>query len=453
MPDALRRRPAPTTGLAALAAGRAPGRGARRRSDRLRRGGVRVRPAARRRRTSRPSTSPCRCTTRRRRRRPAWSRDAAAAWVDAGSPTTLAHWRARLARVPIELPRGAARSPTACAPRSAGSSSTATGRASSPARAATGAPGSATARSPARRWPRWASPTRRAPSCAGMRPFQLPDGRVPCAVDRHGIDQAVEHDSHGQLVWGVVETFRLTGDRDLLRRAVAARARGGRRHRVAARPAHDRRVSRQRRLRPAAGVDQPRGLRLASRPLVLGRFLRRARARRRRRRRGRARRRRRRGAHRRAARRDARPTCARRSARAIADHGIDFVPGSVELGDFDPTSTAIAFDPCGEAALLPPAALARTFERYWSELEARRRGETPNEAYTPYEVRTAAALLMLGQPARALDAARLADRRPAPGALVRVAGDRLARPRARRASSATCRTAGWRRASCAPCAA
>ena len=48
-------------------------------------------------------------------------------------------------------------------------------------------------------------------------PFQLPDGRVPCAVDRHGIDQAVEHDSHGQLVWGVVEVFRLTGDRDFLR--------------------------------------------------------------------------------------------------------------------------------------------------------------------------------------------------------------------------------------------
>src|SRR6185503_10502477 len=48
-------------------------------------------------------------------------------------------------------------------------------------------------------------------------------------------------------------------------------------------------------------------------------------------------------------------------AHTLTDHAIDFVPGSVELGDFDPTSTAIALDPCGETALLPADALARTF--------------------------------------------------------------------------------------------
>jgi hypothetical protein len=105
-----------------------------------------------------------------------------------------------------------------------------------------------------------------------------------------------------------------------------------------------------------------------------------------------------------AALRDAMRTDLRASvARAISEHGIDFVPGSADLGDFDPTSTAIAFDPCGLQSLLPPAALAHTFERYWMELEARRRGEAPNDAYTPYEVRTAAALLMLGQRQRAVD--------------------------------------------------
>jgi hypothetical protein len=89
-------------------------------------------------------------------------------------------------------------------------------------------------------------------------------------------------------------------------------------------------------------------------------------------------------------------------ASAMAQHGIDFLPGSVELGDFDPTSSAIAFDPCGAAALLPPTAAERTFERYWLEREARRRGETAADAYTPYEVRNAAALLQLGWKARAL---------------------------------------------------
>jgi hypothetical protein len=102
--------------------------------------------------------------------------------------------------------------------------------------------------------------------------------------------------------------------------------------------------------------------------------------------------------------------------RTIAEHRIDFIPGSAELGYFDPTSTAIAFDPCGEYARLPSDALARTFERYWSEVEARRRGDAPNDAYTPYEVRTAAALVMLGQRERAVDllAYLIADQRLAP---------------------------------------
>jgi hypothetical protein len=97
---------------------------------------------------------------------------------------------------------------------------------------------------------------------------------------------------------------------------------------------------------------------------------------------------------------------------AIERHAIDFVPGCVELGDFDPTSTAAAFDPCGVAALLPAAALARTFERYLAELRARR--EQPPESHTPYEVRNVGALLRLGrkQEALALLARLLADRRP-----------------------------------------
>jgi hypothetical protein len=86
----------------------------------------------------------------------------------------------------------------------------------------------------------------------------------------------------------------------------------------------------------------------------------------------------------------------------IAKHGIDFLPGSVEHADFDPTSSAIALDPCGEGTRLPAAALERTFERYWQEFEARRRGAHPQDAYTPYEIRNAVALLRLGWKERAL---------------------------------------------------
>ena len=93
-----------------------------------------------------------------------------------------------------------------------------------------------------------------------------------------------------------------------------------------------------------------------------------------------------------------------------------FYPARSELGDFDPTSSAIALDPGGEGARLPPAALARTFERYWEEFEGRRRGETTAEAYTAYEVRNAPALVLLGQKQRAVELLQwlIDDQRPPP---------------------------------------
>ena len=41
-------------------------------------------------------------------------------------------------------------------------------------------------------------------------PYQRQDGFVPCCVDRTGPDWLVEHDSHGQLIYGVMESFRFT---------------------------------------------------------------------------------------------------------------------------------------------------------------------------------------------------------------------------------------------------
>ena len=100
---------------------------------------------------------------------------------------------------------------------------------------------------------------------------------------------------------------------------------------------------------------------------------------------------------------------------AVKAHGIDFIPGSAELGDFDATSTTIALSPGGEQARLPKALLEQTFEKYWQGFVARRDGRTAWEDYTPYEVRTIATFVRLGWRDRVNDLITFffADRRPA----------------------------------------
>jgi hypothetical protein len=80
---------------------------------------------------------------------------------------------------------------------------------------------------------------------------------------------------------------------------------------------------------------------------------------------------------------------------AMKQHKIDYIPGSIELGDFDATSTTIALNPVDAQDSLPRAALLRTFEKYWEHaLEPRN--------YTPYEWRVVGTLIRLGEPERAL---------------------------------------------------
>jgi hypothetical protein len=62
---------------------------------------------------------------------------------------------------------------------------------------------------------------------------------------------------------------------------------------------------------------------------------------------------------------------------------IDFVPGCVELGDFDPTSTSIALFPCGETKYVPEPAYMRSFDKYYDWFSQRSRNEIGWEAYTP----------------------------------------------------------------------
>jgi hypothetical protein len=100
---------------------------------------------------------------------------------------------------------------------------------------------------------------------------------------------------------------------------------------------------------------------------------------------------------------------------SVKHFGIDFIPGSTSLGDFDATSTTMALDPAGEQARLDPKLLANTFERQWQRVAARSRPEADWADYTPYELRNVSAFARLGWRSRAnalLDA-YMADRRPA----------------------------------------
>ena len=99
----------------------------------------------------------------------------------------------------------------------------------------------------------------------------------------------------------------------------------------------------------------------------------------------------------------------------MAAHSIDFLPGSVELGDFDATSTTIALAPGGEQGRLPQPALDNTFERYWRQFVERRDGKREWKDYTPYEWRNVGAFIRLGWRERAWEASEFffKDRTPA----------------------------------------
>lgn len=81
-------------------------------------------------------------------------------------------------------------------------------------------------------------------------------------------------------------------------------------------------------------------------------------------------------------------------------HHIDYIPGSADLGDFDPTSTTIALAPVGVQHALPQILLHDTFARYWRRFMARAEGRTPWQSYTPYEWRNVDAFVRLGWRAR-----------------------------------------------------
>ncbi|HVG09069.1 MAG TPA: discoidin domain-containing protein [Thermoanaerobaculia bacterium] len=243
-------------------------------------------------------------------------------------------------------------------------------------------------------------------------PFQFENGKVPCCVDYRGADPVPENDSHGELLHLAAQVYRFTGDRELIEKIwpYVERAVG-----------YIEELRQQRRTDaykngPYFGLlpesishegysDKPvhsywddffalRGLKDAA---WLAQAL------------GKA---------------EAEPWARIRDEfrtdllasirRTIAVHKLDYLPASVEKGDFDPTSTSIGIAPGGELADLPQAELRRTFERYYQESIARRDGKRESDIYTPYELRTLRTFLRLGWRDRAHELLDffMSDRRP-----------------------------------------
>ena len=86
---------------------------------------------------------------------------------------------------------------------------------------------------------------------------------------------------------------------------------------------------------------------------------------------------------------------------AMKTRSINYIPGCVELGDFDATSTTIALTPCNELKNLPKPQVYNTFDKYYNFFKNRRDGKLNWTNYTPYENRLIGSFIILDQPDRA----------------------------------------------------
>ncbi|MCB9849992.1 MAG: discoidin domain-containing protein [Phycisphaerales bacterium] len=235
--------------------------------------------------------------------------------------------------------------------------------------------------------------------------YQYPSGKVPCVVDRRGPDPVPEHDSHGELIYALCTYYRYTGDREFLEahwpNVVAAvnyidelrhermtdeyengppekRACYGlvpesiSHEGYSAKPMHSYWDSFfiLKGLKDAVTIAEALDHRKEQTRFMQIR--------------------------------DAyREALYNSIALAMKNKGIDYIPGCVELGDFDATSTAISVFPCGELSALPQLALKRTFDKYFDFFESRRSDMIAWKDYTPYELRIVGTYVLLDQPKRA----------------------------------------------------
>lgn len=235
--------------------------------------------------------------------------------------------------------------------------------------------------------------------------YQYESGAVPCVVDTRGPDPVPEHDSHGQLIFGIMEYFRFTGDTAFLR---------GRWNNITAAIGYIQSLRAQR-MTPEYrdGNNEKRafyglvtesishegysdkamhsywdnffvlkGMKdAAAAAAVLGK-------------------------KNEAAWYDSLARAFRTDlyasiALAMKNRSVTYIPGCVEKGDFDATSTSIAMFPNGEMKYVPQPAFNNTFDKYFNWFTERAEGKLTWDAYTPYEVRNIGTFVYLGQKDRA----------------------------------------------------
>jgi len=233
-------------------------------------------------------------------------------------------------------------------------------------------------------------------------PHQRADGFVPCCVDHEGIDWLVEHDSHGQLLALIADYYAFTADAAFLQECwpfveKAVGCIGGLLEPNGLLPIS---VSHE------GYLAQPvhsywddfwalRGLRDAvNMAHALGRG---------------------------EQEKSWAPLAAQLATSlfasikdTVAQRQLDFIPGSIEWADFDPTSTANAIMLHDVPEGLDRATLERTFDIHMERWRQRRSGAVPAPNYTPYEIRIIGALVRLGRRDEVLELLRffLSDRRP-----------------------------------------
>ncbi len=237
--------------------------------------------------------------------------------------------------------------------------------------------------------------------------FQFPDGKIPCVVDSRGADPVPEHDSHGEFIYVVMEYFNFTKDTIWLRSKFGNIVNAVRyiqflrsqrktdtfkygtaeqqamfglvpesisHEGYSAKPMHsywdDFWVLRG--LKDATTIAQILGEKILEEKFK--------------------------------SETEDFQICLYNSMRlAMQNKNIDYIPGCVELGDFDPTSTAIGINPIGELGNIPEPQLTNTFDRYYKFFTDRRDGKIDWVNYTPYEVRIIGAYVYMNQKQRAHD--------------------------------------------------
>jgi hypothetical protein len=246
--------------------------------------------------------------------------------------------------------------------------------------------------------------------------FQRADGFMPCVVDRDGVDWLVEHDSHGQFLWGLREVWRAGGDLRLVKRLYPEARRAAdyllvlRTQRMTAdyragehaacfgllpeSASHEGYLAHPvhsywddfwgvRGLEAVAELATALGLTTDAQrwQCEAGNFQR---------------------------------DLLGSIDKVIVDKQLAYIPGSVEWADFDPTATANAIAQLDFADVLPAAPLSVMLATYLDGFRRRHSGQMPWVNYTAYEIRIIGAFARLGKRDEANELLNffLSDRRP-----------------------------------------